>query len=380
MHILLYSPADWPIDDALLDPQLNRIERLQGGWKELGQCVSARQPDLLMVTGYEASAAYLRELQTLSASLPQTTVAVYQPQVSAEQLMEMMRAGVRDVLTDCHPATVAQLLERAVLRRQTSPAARSRLVGVVSAKGGDGGSCATANLAYAIAHQAKARVLLMDLSLPFGQLEMFLIHQSGMKDLADLSAEADRMDGSLLESMVHHVTPNLDLVVSPSSFDKVMRVQPQQVQQLLDIVRVHYDYVILDLGSSLDPLVLSVMDQVDEVHLVATTTLPSIRRGTQILHLLKSMDCADNMLSVVVNRFDKQGAVSLTEMERVMAKPVLCHLPVETDGIDNSLLKGRALMELMPASRYAQAVNGWASHITGIQIARKSIWQRLKTR
>lgn len=380
MHILLYAPADWPIDDALLDPQINRIERLQGGWKELSASVAARQPDLVMVTGYEASAAYLRELQALSAALPQTTVAVYQPQVSAEQLVEMMRAGVRDVLTDCQAATVAQLLARAVQRRHTSPSGRSRLVGVVSAKGGDGGSCATANLAWAIAHQAKARVLLMDLSLPFGQLEMYLIHHSGMKDLADLSAEADRMDGSLLESMVHHVTPNLDLVVSPSSFDKVMRVQPQQVQQLLDIVRAHYDYVVLDLGACLDPLVLSVLHQVDEIHLVATTTLPSIRRGSQILHLLRSMDCADNMLSVVVNRFDKQGAVSLAEMERVMGKPVLCHLPVETAGIDNSLLKGRALVDLMPASRYAQAVSGWASHITGIQPARKTIWQRLRTK
>lgn len=380
MHILLYSPEAWPIDDALLEPDRHRIERLQGGWKELTESVSARHPDLVMVTGYEASAAYLRELQALCTALPHTTVVVYLPQASAEQLMDMMRAGVRDVLTDCQPATVQQLLERAVQRRQTSTAVKSRLVGLITAKGGDGGSCAAANLAYAIAHEAKARVLLMDLNLPFGNLEMYLIHQSGMKDLADLSVEADRMDGSLLESMVHHVTPNLDLVVSPTAFDKVMRVQPQQVQQLIDIVRPHYDYMVLDLGSSLDALTLSVLDQVDEIHLVASTSLPSIRRASQILHLLKSMDYADNKLSVVVNRFDKQGAVSLAEMERVMSKPVLCHLPIETAGIETSLLKGRAVVDLMPSSRYAQAVSGWASHITGVQVRRKSLWQRLKTR
>lgn len=380
MHILLYSPGAWPIDDALLDPQRHRIERLQGGWKELTSTVASRQPDVVMVTGYEAGAAYLRELQAVCTALPTSTVVVYQPQASADQLMDMMRAGVRDVLTDCQLATVQQLLERAVLRRQTSPSAKSRLIGILTAKGGDGGSCSAANLAYAISHEAKARVLLMDLNLPFGNLEMYLIHQSGMKDLADLSTEADRMDSSLFESMVHHVTPNLDLVISPTAFDKVMRVQPQQVQQLIDIVRPHYDYMILDLGASLDALTLSVLDQVDELHLVASTSLPSIRRASQILHLLKSMDYADNKLSVVVNRFDKQGAVSLPEMERVMSKPVLCHLPVENAGAESSLLKGRAVMELMPASRYAQAVRGWASHITGIQAPRKSLWQRLKTR
>lgn len=383
MNILLYAPGAWPIDDALLDPTQHQIERLQGGLTELVKATSTRQPDLILLTGYESSAEFLQEIEGLCVALPNATIGVFQPQASPDQLVEMMRAGVRDVLTDCRQETVHQVLERAMARQKNLQPIRSRVLGVITSKGGDGGSCVTANFAHALAHidqrrRASTRVLVIDLSLPFGDLEMYLANQTGMKDLVDVSAEADRLDRSLLDSMVHHATPKLDLIVSPSSFEKVVRVQPEQIRRLVNIARRHYNYVVLDLGSSLDQVSLSVLDQLDGIFLVGSAILPSIRRSSQILKLLTALDIPDSAVSVIINRFDTQGSISRQEMENVIGKTIRTFLPPEHAGIANSLLRGKTVMELLPESKFAQAINEWASQITGVPIRKKSLWQRLR--
>ena len=378
MKILLYAPGAWPIDDALLDPQQHQIERVKGDLLEMVQTGSTRQPDLVLLTGFESHTDFLRELENLCVLLPQATVVVYQPQVNPGLLMDMMRAGVRDVLTDCQPKTVSQVIDRAFVRFQTTQPFKSKVLGIITVKDGDWGSCVTANLGYSLAQLSHARVLLVDLSLPFGDLDMYLTDQTDLKDLVDISAEADRLDRSLLESMVHHVTPNLHLIVSPTSFNKVVRVQPEQIKRLVDIASRHYNYVVLDMGTALDQVCLSVLNQVDEICLVASSILPSIRRASQIIKLLKTLDYADDMVSVVVNRFDEQGPISQSEMEKAMGKSIRCHLSLEHASMQNSLLQGKAIMETRPDSSFAQAIRGWASQITGVPIHKKSLWQRLR--
>jgi pilus assembly protein CpaE len=175
--------------------------------------------------------------------------------------------------------------------------------------------------------------------------------------------------------MVHHVTPNLHLIVSPTSFHKVVRVQPEQIKRLVDIASRHYNYVVLDMGTSLDQVCLSVLNQVDEICLVASSILPSIRRASQIIKLLKTLDYADDTVSVVVTRFDEQGR---QEMEKAMGKSIRCHLSLEHASMQNSLLQGKAIMEIRPDSSFAQAIRAWASQITGAPIPKKSLWQRLR--
>lgn len=378
MNILLYASGAWPIDDALLDPQQHQIERVKGGLSELVQAATTRQSDLVLVTGFEPNSGLLRELESLCAAMPQATVVVYQPQTSPTLLMDMMRAGVRDVLTDCQPPTVRQVMERALIRFQNAQPFKSKVLGVITVKDGDWGACVTANLGYALAQLSHARVLLIDLSLPFGDLDMYLTDQTELKDLVDISAEVDRLDRSLLESMVHHVTPNLHLIVSPTSFHKVVRVQPDQIKRLVDIAARHYNYVVLDMGTALDQVCLSVLNQVDEICLVASSILPSIRRASQIIKLLKTLDYADEMVSVVVNRFDEQGPISRPEMEKAMGKAIRCHLSLEHASMQNSLLQGKAIMEIRPDSSFAQAIRSWASQITGVPIHKRSLWQRLR--
>jgi pilus assembly protein CpaE len=383
MKILLYALENWPIDDALLHPEHHQIERIQGKLTELVKVVALRQPDLVLLTSFEHAAGFLEELEVLCAALPNSTIGVYIPQAKPDLLVNMMRAGVRDVFTDCQAITIQQVLERAAMRIQNAQPIKSRVLGIISGKGGDGGSCTAANLAYAIAHidqrqSTGIRVLLIDLSLPFGDLEMYLTNQSDPKNLADISAEADRLDSSLLNNLVRHITPKLDLIASPASLDKVVQIESEQIRKLINVATRHYNFVVLDLGSSMGQISLSVLDQLDEVFLIGSPILPSIKRSSQIIKSLKELEVPDNKISIVINRCDQESSITQREIENVLGKPAQCLLPADYESMQDSLLRGKTIMELTPGSKFSVAINNLASKITGILIRKKTLWQRLR--
>ncbi len=378
MNILLLAPGAWPVDDALLDISAHHIDRLACPLSELARAAPTRHPDLVMISGFPADPPLLRALQSLSMALPQASVVVHQPQAHPQQLVDLMRAGVRDVMTDCQAQTVRDVIDRAMQRLERREPFRSRVTAVITAKGGDGGSTVTANLAQALAARSAARVLAMDLNLPFGDLGLHLSRQGDMKDLFDVSTETDRMDSTLLESLVHHAAPGLHLLASPLSFDKVVRVQPGQVQRLVDIAASHYHHVLMDLGASLGPLALSVLDQADEICVVTGPSLPSVRRASQVLELMNSLEHASEKITLVVNGMDRKAPLGRDDIEKALARPLGCVLPREPAGMAHGLLRGRTVLDLMPGCAFSRALQAWSIRITGATPPKASLWQRLR--
>ena len=106
--------------------------------------------------------------------------------------------------------------------------------------------------------------------------------------------------------------------------------------------------------------------------------MPSIRRTSQLLRLWESLGYSSSMVSVVVNRFDSETPISTQEMERVIGKSISRTLPNEFGGVQESLLKGRSIIEILPKSRFSEAILGWTGELTGRPVQSKGLWQRLK--
>ena len=378
MHIVLYSPRDWPIADEILDLESDRLTRVTGSLAEMIDALAPRHPDIVVLAGFEQGDAFLIELESLCALLPNTVIVTQSPQPKPDYLLGLMRAGVREVLTDETPESMRAVIERVRARRAATTAAKARRIAFISAKGGDGGSFVAASFAWALAQDGDARVLLIDLALPFGDVEMFLTNQSAPNDLADVSNEIERLDRALLDSMVQHLGRNLRFIPSPASFDKIVKIDAEKVARLVDVAARYYDYVLFDLGPSIDPISLPILEKLDQMHIIASTIVPSIRRTSQLLRLWESLGYSSSMVSVVVNRFDSETPISTQEMERVIGKSISRTLPNEFGGVQESLLKGRSIIEILPKSRFSEAILGWTGELTGRPVQSKGLWQRLK--
>lgn len=378
MHIVLYAHEAWLLPAGAVEPQMHHTTSLHGALSDLPRRVLASGPDLVLVRGFEQDDALTATLEKLCSALPGVAVALVCSKPEPALLMRAMQAGVREVIASDDKAVIAALIARVQARLQdprTPPAQPGRCIGFMPAKGGDGSTSALANLAAEMAKNPSLRLLLIDMSLPFGDLEMFLTKEAGVHDLGGFIDEIDRLDGPLLEQMTHHLTPQLHLIHGPPSLERLLHVTPGYVERLIGITRNHYDYVLIDLG--LDAISLNALALLDQLVLVCSMSLPSVRRASQIIRLWASMDYPASKLRLVVSQVSGHDPVPLGDFEKTVGLRVGRVLPQETDGMQASLLEGQACITLKPRSEYAKAIAAWAAELTGQPTPGKSIWQRL---
>ncbi len=377
MHIVLFSNQAWPLPVVTFEAQ-HQVTRLQGSLGDLLARVAASKPDLVLLCGFEQNEALLEKMETLCAALPHAAVLLVCTNPESAFLMRAMRAGVREVISSDAPEAITAAVTRAQAKfhsNRPTGAITSRCIGVMPAKGGDGATCVVANLAAQLSQNQSLRVLLIDLSLPFGDVELYLTRETGLHTLADFADEIERLDGALLEGMTSHISSNFHLIQSPQTIDQLMHISPGYVDRLIRMAMQHYDYVLLDL--QLDTLSLSVLELLDQLVLVTTMNVPSVRHASQILRMWESLGYAAEKLTVVVNAFSSQSIVRIADFEKTVGIQVSRVLPIEIEDINASLLKGTAAVLLKPKSDFAKTMGAWATELTGRTPTEKSIWQHL---
>ncbi len=375
MHIVLFSSQAWPIPAGTFEAQ-HHVSGLQGTLDDLQKLVVGSQPDLVLLGGFEPNDALIEKMETLCDTLPNAAVILMCTSPQSGFLIRAMRAGVREVVSPDSPDAIAAVVARAEARFHSSRPAGgkiSRCIGVMPAKGGDGASCVVANLASELSQTPNLRVLLIDLSLPFGDVELFLTRETAMHHLADFAVEIERLDGALLEGMTHHLATNFHLIQSPQTIDQLLHITPGYVDRLIRIAVQHYDYVLLDL--QLDKISLSVLELLDQLVVVTTMNVPSVRHASQIIRMWESLGYATAKLSIVVNAFSSKSIVRIADFEKTVGLRVSRVLPLASDGVEASLLKGTAAVQLKPKSDFAKNIHAWAMELTGRTPTEKSIWQ-----
>jgi pilus assembly protein CpaE len=236
------------------------------------------------------------------------------------------------------------------------------------------------NLAFSLAEDQGAHVLAIDLSMPFGDLDLYLTGEQHEQDLADISSQSERLDQSLLRSMVMHVGAKLDLIASPSTFEKTVHVEPDRVSELVRVAGGVYDYILLDFGATLDHVGIWAVDHLDELCLVATPSMPSLRRAGQLLELTKAFDKPVPPVTILLNRADTSERISVGEIEKVLGRPIGRIFPSDPGAVEESLLIGRPVLQVAPKSRLSRTVADWAAQLAGGTHRKQTLWQRLKIR
>jgi pilus assembly protein CpaE len=382
MHILLASALPWDIPDDLFTPWASKLTRIHTGADGLVEQVEQLQPNLVFLGDLPQHDA-ITAILDIRAHAPHIIVIPYIASPAPDFLLQLMRIGINDVLTDTSAEAIGEVIERVSIdpTKAAAPGAKTvRRHGFIAAKGGAGATLLLANFGVALAKAGNARVLLVDLSLPFGDLDIYLTAQPIAHDLADLVEEVDRLDQGLFKAMVHHLNDRVDVIPCPQTFERVIRVTAPNVARLMDQVAPYYDYVLFDLGSSIDPVKLGIIETLDQLAIVATLDVPSARRTSQMFTLLQHLDFSPGKTSLVINRQTSRTSISIPEMEKAVGKKVSQTLPETASGVADALAQGAPLIETQPHSPFAHEIDDWVASILRTPRKGKSLWQRLRSK
>ncbi|PIL38377.1 AAA family ATPase [Massilia psychrophila] len=288
-----------------------------------------------------------------------------------------MRAGVAEVLpAPVAPLDLAAAVER-VARKQRglAPRAVGKLFAFIACKGGSGATFLATSLGFQLA-EAKT-VLLVDLNLQFGDALSFVHDARPASTLADVARDIGRLDASFLAASTVRVAPNFSILAAPDDHTQALDITPSQVEAVLALAVLHYDFVLLDVGRAIDTLSIKALDHASTIFVVMQAGLPSIRNAKKMLAIFKSLDYGADKIELIVNRFDKKGTIGVANIERALGKFKLHTVPNSYKQVTASIDHGDPLMTTARANPVSRNLADFARVLSPRPAVGRSLFERL---
>jgi pilus assembly protein CpaE len=136
------------------------------------------------------------------------------------------------------------------------------------------------------------------------------------------------------------------------------------VERTLEFLRLQYEFVLVDCPPGLSEQNSAVFDHADQLYLVATPEIPSLRNVARHIDYFGRFDYPLNKIRVIINRHLKKGTISDSEIEKAIRKNVYWKVPNQYNEVMKTINTGdpRAL-DLR--SDFIRSLNEWAEAISG---------------
>lgn len=218
---------------------------------------------------------------------------------------ELMRRGVSEYLVA--PVQPLQLIS-AIGGLFADPAQPfiGRSIAFVGARGGAGASAVAHNTAYAMSERIGLNTVIVDYDLPFGTAGLDF-NQDPLGGVADALSQPDRLDATLLDRMMVRCTDKLSLFAAPASLETDWEIGPDAFEEVTSRIRSTAPFVVLDLPHLWSGWMRKTLISADEVVVVATPDLASLRNAKNMIDLIRQARPNDAPPRLVLNQVGVPG-------------------------------------------------------------------------
>jgi pilus assembly protein CpaE len=282
---------------------------------------------------------------------PNTGVVVLHPRPSAEDTVDLLRLGARDVVsadasTETLHACVARVLDVAAERRASAggaePAARRRIIAVVGPKGGSGKTTISTNLAVGLALAMPNRVLLLDFDVQFGDVcsALGVVPQHS---LADLDGR-DVLNRTQMKMVLTQHESGLFVLPPPESLARSHDIDRDAVKLTLGALTEEFPIVLIDTAAGIDDYALIALEFATDLIFVSTTDVPSIRAVARQVEALDALSLTAPRRHFLLNRSDARVGLARHDIEAMVGLPATYLVP-SSRNVPISTNQGKTLVE-----------------------------------
>jgi len=323
-------------------------------------------PNLLIVETKLNGTDALNELDRLAEVCdPATKVVVVGRVNDVELYRELMRRGASEYLVaPLEPLQLIEVISGLYLDPGASPI--GRVIAVVGARGGAGSSTLSHNIGWCIAEELHINTTIVDLDLPFGTVGLDF-NDEASQGVSDALNAPERLDDVLLDRLLLKRGDHLSLFTAPAALERDYDAVPESYEAVIDAVRQTTPCVILDLPHGWQPWIKATLLAADDVVIVATPDLTSLRNAKNIIELVKNARPNDTPPRLVINQ------VGMPKRPEIPSKDF-----AETMGIDPSAIiafepalfgqaanNGQMMIELAPKAPVSESVRRLCRLLTG---------------
>jgi len=342
-------------------------------FQTLAEAISAgpaRHPDLVITEiPYDPVAKDVARavsgVEALIRSVPEAAVFATGPMVSADMVLQVIRAGAIEFLTrPVEREALLGALEKVARLRRGSMSARQmgRIISVYSTKGGLGVTTMATNLAVCLAEVAPGGTILVDLDTRQSDIATCLDLRPTYSVL-DALDNLERLDESYLRGLLIKHSSGLMVLPGPTRMERT-HLGAEQVRTGLEIIRSCFANVVLDLRHDMDAGTIAALEASDTVLFLTGLDVCALRSGSAGLSMFRQLGLNLQRVQVIVMREGTGTDVTPKNARESLGVPIAWKTPSDYHTVVAAINSGQPVVTAAPRSRIAKNLRQLAGTLT----------------
>lgn len=215
---------------------------------------------------------------------------------------------------------------------------RGEMIAVCSAKGGIGRTVIAVNLAVALSKNNRISVGILDGDFQFGDVCLALdLHPTfTIKDAVD---GLDEMDSYAMSNFLIHHASGVKVLAAPERPEYADIVTEQVIERVCSLLLEQFDYLIVDTGVGLQDKTMSFLEKADQVFVLTTLEMASIKNAKQMLETLQLLGLRDKV-KTIVNRSTMESVIKAGDVPDIIGEESPTFVPNDFAIVSQSLNLG----------------------------------------
>lgn len=308
-------------------------------------------PNLLIIEDNSVSAEFISKLDELADVCdPETRVVVIGKNNDIKLYRRLIDKGIEDyLLAPISTKSLLTLLQS--IYCGNNDGISGRVIAFIGARGGSGSSVLAQDSATTIATRTKRPTILIDFDIHFGSaaLNLDVEYSAGTKNYLEMP---DTFDTEIFNRVISKRGKYLSVFCGPEDSFSSSSMSPEVAKKIIRIARKNFSYIILDLPSTWDELTRNAILIADDILVVATPELVSLRNTRRIFEVFKSLRPNDVAPTLILNTcsMPKRKELSVKKFADMVTAKQYISIPFDPATFGRAALNGKSIGEVNPKS------------------------------
>jgi len=315
-----------------------------GGGQEAVNMAKQHRPHVILMDINMPDMDGITATEIISNTVPESPIIMMSVQGEQDYLRRSMLAGAREFLVKPFSAdelinSIRHVHELEKVRRAryapVAPAApvggpavpvagreTGKIITFFSPKGGVGRTTIATNLAVALHQLTGKPVVLVDGSLPFGDIAVILNMSPKAKTIADLIGSFETADSDVVESILVQHSTGIKVMLAPPTPESTELITGTHIKHVLELLRERYAYIVVDTWPSFQEQVITMLDVADVILTLMTLEITSLKNVRVFMEVVEKLGYDEAKVQLVANRNDSSGGIKASDVEASLGRKI----------------------------------------------------------